>query len=149
MGATGVAALDAGDEPEVPPGPVAVAVKVYAVPFVRPVTAHDVAGAVTVHVAPPGAEVTRYDVTDPPPDPAATDTVTAPFPASTDVIDGVAGTDAPGVKGADVAAAPHPAPDNAETETVYVVPLVNGDRVHVVAEAGTRHDAPPGEAIAR
>lgn len=101
-----------------PPGPVAVAVKVYAVPFVNPVTTHELAGEVTVHVAPPGAAVTRYDVTGPPPAPGATDTVALALPARAEVTDGVAGTDAPGVNGADVADAPHPAPDSADTDTV-------------------------------
>lgn len=59
MGVTGVIGDDVGDVPDVPPGPVALAVKVYAVPFVRPVTTHEVAGAVTVHVAPPGDAVMR------------------------------------------------------------------------------------------
>lgn len=149
MGATGVTGAEDPDAPEVPPGPVAVAVKVYAVPFTKPVTWQLVAGVVTVHVAPPGEAATRYDVTGPPPGPAATDTVAAPLPASTKVTDGVVGADAPGVKGADVAAAPQPAPDRAETDTVYVVPLANGASVHVVVEAGTRHEVPPGEAIAR
>ena len=37
---------------------VAITLKVYAVPFVRPVTTHEVAGAVAVQVAPPGVAVT-------------------------------------------------------------------------------------------
>jgi hypothetical protein len=44
---------------EVPNAPVAVAVNEYWVPFVRFVTAHDVAGTVTVHVPFPGVAVTR------------------------------------------------------------------------------------------
>lgn len=118
-------------------------------PFVRPVTTHEVAGASAVQVAPPGEAITRYDVTAPPPDPAATDTVAAPLPASTPETAGVAGAFAPGVKGADVAVAPHPAPDSALTDTVYVVAFVNPVIVHDVAGDETRHDAPPGEAIAR
>ena len=54
----GVTAADAEDLPDVPLAFVAVALKVYDVPFVSPVTVHDVAGAVTVHVAPPGVAVT-------------------------------------------------------------------------------------------
>jgi hypothetical protein len=49
-------ALEADD---VPPTFVAVAVKVYVLPPERPVTSHDVAGEVTVQVAPPGEAVTR------------------------------------------------------------------------------------------
>jgi len=119
------------------------------VPFVRPVTTQLLAGAVTVHVAPPGEAVTRYDVTAPPPEPAATVTVAEPLPASTPLIAGVAGAELPGVNGAEVAAAPQPAPDKADTDTVYVVPLVRPVRVHDVVEAGTRHEAPPGDATAR
>lgn len=149
MGATGVTAGELADDPDVPPGPVAVAVKVYDVPFVSPVTTQPVAGAVTVHVAPPGDAVTRYDVTTPPPEPATTDTVAAPLPASTPVTAGVAGDAVPGVKAADVADAPQPAPDNADTDTVYDIPFVRPVIVQDVAGAATRHEAPPGEAITR
>ncbi len=50
---------DAADDSDVPDPFVAVDVNVYAVPFVNPVTAHDVAGTLTTQVAPPGAAVTR------------------------------------------------------------------------------------------
>jgi hypothetical protein len=42
----------------VPAAFVAVAENVYGVPFVSPVTVHDVAGLVTVQVRPSGVEVT-------------------------------------------------------------------------------------------
>ena len=122
---------------------------VYDTPFVSPVTTQLFAGAITVHVEPPGDAVTRYDVTAPPPEPDDTDTVAAPLPASTEVTAGVAGTLAPGMNCAEVAAAPQPAPDNADTETVYAVPFVNPAIVQDVAGAATRHEAPPGEAITR
>ena len=48
--AAGVTAVDTADAAEVPIVLVAVAVNVYEVPFVRPATMHDVAGAVTVQV---------------------------------------------------------------------------------------------------
>ena len=56
--AVGVTAADATEAAEVPLALVAVAVKVYAVPFVSPVTVQEVAGAVMVHVPPPGVAVT-------------------------------------------------------------------------------------------
>ena len=53
-------------------------VKVYAVPFVRPVTVHDVVAE--VQVKPPGDAVTRYAVTAEPFDAAALhDTGTCAF----------------------------------------------------------------------
>jgi hypothetical protein len=58
VAAVGVAEFDAADALEVPAAFVAVDVKVYPVPLVRPVTVHAVAGTVTVHVAPPGLAVT-------------------------------------------------------------------------------------------
>lgn len=56
--AIGVTALLAALAPDVPAEFVAVEVKVYAVPLVRPLTVQEVAGTVTVQVRPPGAEVT-------------------------------------------------------------------------------------------
>jgi hypothetical protein len=48
--AAGVTTADTADAADVPIVLVAVAVNVYEVPFVRPVTVHEVAGAVTVQV---------------------------------------------------------------------------------------------------
>jgi hypothetical protein len=56
--ALGLTLLDAVEAAEVPALFVAVALKVYAVPLVRPVTVHEVAGLVTVQVKLPGVEVT-------------------------------------------------------------------------------------------
>ena len=53
----GVSAADGADAGDVPALLVAVTVKVYAVPFVSPVTAHDNTPAVE-HDAPPGDAVT-------------------------------------------------------------------------------------------
>jgi len=54
----GVAGSDATELADVPAAFAAVEVNVCAVPFVKPVTGHEVAGTVTVHVAPPGEAVT-------------------------------------------------------------------------------------------
>ena len=81
---------------------VAVAVNVYAVPFVRPVQTHDQGGTVMMHVPPDtvGDAVTVYDVGTPPSVPsvavpAATVTVTVPVnvpvPATTVGLAGVPG----------------------------------------------------------
>ena len=55
-GVAGVAGPEAADGWLVPMTLVAVTVKVYVVPLVRPVTVHEV--ATVTHVMPPGAEVT-------------------------------------------------------------------------------------------
>ena len=55
VGAPGTVAgvvLVADDANELPEAFVAVTVKMYAVPFVRPTTVHEVAGGVAVHVEP-------------------------------------------------------------------------------------------------
>ena len=46
--ATGVTEVDATDKPEVPTEFVAVVLKKYGVPFVKPVTTHELAGTATV-----------------------------------------------------------------------------------------------------
>jgi hypothetical protein len=56
--AIGLTLFDAVEAVEVPAPFVAVALKVYGVPLVRPVTVHEVAGLVTVQVRLPGVEVT-------------------------------------------------------------------------------------------
>lgn len=76
-GAPGLTADEALEAPEVPAPLVAVAVNVYEVPSVRPVTSQLVRGEVTVQVAPPGPAVTVYEV-GVPPLPAETVTVTLP-----------------------------------------------------------------------
>ena len=58
-GAATVTLVEAGDAGDVPPTLVAVELNVYAVPVVKPVTVQEVAGEVTVQVAPPGLAVTR------------------------------------------------------------------------------------------
>ncbi len=54
-GVTGDVAAEAALSPS---DALVTAVKVYAVPFVSPVTVQVVVGAITVHVAPPGEAVT-------------------------------------------------------------------------------------------
>ena len=56
--AIGLTEPDAAEAAEVPDVFVAVALKVYGVPVVRPVTVHESAGLVTVQVRLPGVEVT-------------------------------------------------------------------------------------------
>jgi hypothetical protein len=56
--AIGLTLFDAVEAEEVPALFVAVALKLYGVPLVRPVTVHEVAGLVTVQVRLPGVEVT-------------------------------------------------------------------------------------------
>ena len=79
--AAGVTATDADDAFEVPTAFVAVTVKVYAVPFVSPVTVMGLAAPVAV--MPPGELVTRYEVIAEPPFAGAVKrTVAAPSPAA-------------------------------------------------------------------
>jgi hypothetical protein len=87
---SGLTEPDAPEEPDVPAALVAVAEKVYAVPLVRPVTVHEVAGLVTVQVKLPGVDVTVYEA-GAPPVPAATDTVADPSPATAVGAGGVPG----------------------------------------------------------
>ena len=54
----GVTGDDAAEAVLLPSDALVTAVNVYAVPFVSPVTTHEVAGAVAVQVAPPGDAVT-------------------------------------------------------------------------------------------
>jgi hypothetical protein len=74
---------------DVPLAFVAVIVKVYAVPFVKPET---VIGDVPVAVNAPGLDVARYSVTvDPPVAPAVYDTAALASPEATDTIVGACG----------------------------------------------------------
>lgn len=100
--AAGVTEPDASDAALVPLALVAVTVKVYAVPLVKPLTVQDVAGAVATHTAPPGAATTRYDrVADVPGAGAVQLTVAEPLPP---IAVGAAGLDggSPGVASRDV-----------------------------------------------
>jgi hypothetical protein len=63
----GVTLFDAADAGPVPRALVAVTLNVYAVPFVRPITAIEVQGAAHVPVMPPGADVAVNEVIADPP----------------------------------------------------------------------------------
>ena len=65
VGGAGVTEFDASEDRLVPLEFVAVTVKVYAVPLVRPVTVTDI--PVVVVVTPPGADMTVYPMTALPP----------------------------------------------------------------------------------
>ena len=80
--APGTTATDATDALEVLATFVAVEVKVYDVPFVRPVTVHEPEAPVTVHCALPGVAVTVYEVGVPPEVGAATVTSAELSPAT-------------------------------------------------------------------
>ena len=88
---SGVTEFEAAEASEVPSAFVAVAVNVYAVPFVKPVTSHDVAGTVTVHDFESGELVTVYVTGVPPVVGATTVTVAAPVPATAVGAPGVPG----------------------------------------------------------
>jgi hypothetical protein len=77
---------------EVPVELVAVTLNVYAVPFVSGEMEHEVFGAYTVHVAPPGEAVTTYELGAPPLLFGATEIVTPESEPVTEEIVGVSGT---------------------------------------------------------
>jgi len=87
-----VTAFDAADEADVPPPFVAVALNVYDVPFVSPVTVQSPDEPVTVHVKEPGVDVTRNDA-GVPPEPAATVTTADASPVVAAGVRGVPGAD--------------------------------------------------------
>ena len=115
-GASRVAGEDAAEVPDVF---VAVAVNVYVVSLLRPVTSQDPDAPLTVHVLTlpltHGEAVTRNDAGVPPDVPAATVTVTLPSPPTTV---GVAGT--PGADTAVTAGEPATAKVNATAALVRV-----------------------------
>ena len=71
----------------------ATTLNVYAMPLVRPLTMHDVAGALTVQLPPDGEEVTVYEVTAEPPfnEGGAKETVALPAPATAETFVGALG----------------------------------------------------------
>jgi hypothetical protein len=77
---------------EVPVELEAVTLNVYDVPFVKGEIEQEVAGAITVHVAPPGEAVTRYELGAPPVAAAATVIVAPPSEPVTAVMVGVTGS---------------------------------------------------------
>ena len=149
MGATGVTALDDTDDPDVPPAFDAVALNVYDVPYVKPVTVQSPDEPVTVHVREPGVEVTRYDV-GVPPEPAATATTADASLISAVGARGVPGTAGCGVTGSDAEeAADVPPPFVAVALNVYDVPYVKPVTVHSPDEPVTVHVREPGVEVTR
>jgi hypothetical protein len=151
VGAPGtVAGVTAADGVDSGPSPalfVACTVTVYAVPFVKPLTEHGLAGQATV--APPGATVSVYDAIGAPPSEAGAVklTVSDRSPRAAETAVGAPGWVA-GVTGADGAeSGPGPTALMAATANVYDVPFVNPDTVHgLAAHAST---APPGCVVTR
>jgi hypothetical protein len=124
----------------------AVAVNVYAVPFVRPDTTHAPDAPTIVHDAPPGDAVTVCDVAGHTSMASATDTLTAPSPATAPGAVGTLGF-AIGVTDADAAdAADVPPALLAVAANVYAVPFVRPDTTHDPDAPVIVHDAPPGDA---
>jgi acyl-coenzyme A thioesterase PaaI-like protein len=129
----GVAAAEAIEAAPVPETFVAVTVNVYDVPFVRPVTVHDVVAVVQVNE--PGEDVTVYELIEAPPlltgaVQDTTDWVLAAPVALTAVgapgtVDGVTAAEA-------IEAAPVPETFVAVTVNVYEVPFVRPATVHDV-----------------
>jgi hypothetical protein len=143
----GVTADEDDEAVEVPAELVAVAVKVYAVPFVRPVTAHEPEAPVTVQVAPPGDAVTWYEV-GVPPEPADTVTAARPSPATAVGAPGVPGSGGTGVtalEAADELVVPKELA--AVAVNVYAVPLVKPVTVHEPKAPVPVQVAPPGLAV--
>jgi len=94
VSAAGVTEAEGEELTEGPTLLVATAVNVYGVPSVNPDTTHDVPGAATWHVAPPGDAVTVYDVIAEPPllVGAVNDTSADPSCAIAVTADGAPGT---------------------------------------------------------
>ena len=144
MGATGVTALEDADDEDVPPAFDAVALNVYDVPYVKPVTVQSPDEPTTVHVREPGVEVTRYEV-GVPPEPAATVTTADASLISAVGAGGVPGTAGCGVTESDAAeAAEVPPPFVAVALNVYDVPFVKPDTVQLPDEPVTVQVAEPG-----
>ena len=136
--------MEAADAADVPPPFVAVALNVYDIPFVKPVTVQLPEAPVTVHVRFPGVEVTKKEA-GVPPEPAATVTTTDATPATAVGVGGVPGTAGCGVTAFDAAdAAEVPPPFVAVALNVYDVPFVKPDTVQLPDEPVTVQVAEPG-----
>ena len=113
---------------------------------------HDIAGDVTVQVAPPGVAVTRYVATAPPVLSATMVTVACPSPATALGVPGVPGAakELTGVTCVESGLeAEVPPVFVAVAEKRYAVPLVNGLTTQEVAGTVTVQVAPPGVAVTR
>jgi len=149
VGATGVTALDDTDEEDVPPAFDAVALNVYDVPYVKPVTVQSPDEPVTVHVNEPGVDVTRNDV-GVPPEPATTVTRADASLISTVGAGGVPGTAGCGVTGSVAAdAAEVPPPLVAVALNVYEVPLIKPATVQLPEAPVTVQVKEPGVDMTR
>jgi len=149
VGATGVTAFDDTDEEDVPPAFDAVALNVYDVPYVKPVTVQSPDEPATVHVKEPGVDVTRYEV-GVPPEPAATVTTADASLISAVGAGGVPGTAGCGVTGSEAEeAADVPPPFVAVALNVYDVPLVKPDTVQLPEAPVTVHENDPGVEVTR
>ena len=145
----GVTAFDADDEADVPPPFVAVVLKVYDVPFVKPDTVQLPDEALTVHVNEPGVDVTRYDA-GVPPEPAATVTTADAAPATAVGAGGVPGTAGCGVTAFEAAdAAEVPPPFVAVVVNVYDVPFVKPDTVQLPDAPVTVHVKESGSDVTK
>jgi hypothetical protein len=127
----GVTSADGKDAAEVPPVFVALALNVYAVPFVKPVTSQDQGVTVTVHFLPYTTTFDWYAVTvkdvgvPPGGGPAVTVTVTIPSPATPMGAGGFPGTDTKVTTETGAEASEWPAAFVAKTVNVYEVPFVS------------------------
>jgi hypothetical protein len=146
----GVTLFDAADAGPVPTPFVAMTVKVYAVPFVRPSTVMEVHGAAHVPVKPPGEDIAVYDVIAEPPllAGAVKATLACALPAVAVPMVGAPGIVA-GVVLFDAAdAGPVPSALVAVTVKVYAVPFASP--VTVIEVQGAAHVPvnPPGDEVA-
>ena len=146
--ASGLTEPDEADAPDVPAAFVAVAENVYGVPFVRPLTVHEVAGLVTVQLRLPGVEVTVYEA-GVPPVPAATVTVADPSPPTAVGAGGVPGAATGLIELEADDPLDVPAAFVAVAENVYGVPVVRPVTVQEVAGLVTVQVRPPGVEVTR
>jgi hypothetical protein len=140
----GVTAFDVAEADPAPTSLMAVTVKLYAVPFVSPVTAMGL--ALPDAVAPPGDAVTVYELIGEPLSAGAVKTMVAcRSPPTADTSVGAPGRPA-GVTLFDAAeAGPVPTPFVAVTVNVYAVPSVRPPTVTGLLEPVAAW--PPGEAV--
>lgn len=138
---------DAGEGFEVPAALLAVEVKVYEVPLVRPVTVHEPEAAFTLQTSEPGVDVTVKDVGTPPVPAGTTVIVAWALPTTTVGAPGVSGgTFTVGVTLVEaVDAEEEPAPLLAVTVNVYDVPGVRPVTGHEVAGGVTVQEPPAGK----
>jgi hypothetical protein len=141
----GITDVVADDATEFPISFVAITVNVYAVPLVNPEITHEVALAASLHVNPPGDEVTVKPVSTAPPSlrGAVKETVAAPAVVTEAVTDvGALGTVA-GTATLDAAdAAEVNRPLFAVALNVYGVPFVNPVTTQLVALEEAWHGVP-------